>query len=254
MEFCFTGTSGAICSNENSNISFFVRSGQSLFLIDCPGDTALKAERCGVDIGELDALILTHSHPDHLYGLPQLIQHLLLTGRTRALRVTANRATAATGKALLALFHQDPDSLRFPVEWETVDDDDRLADPLSMVELFPVEHSIPTAGILFRDGDGSLLYSGDTGPGALEGRTGSGVTALIHEASGTTESEAHANRRAHCSARQAAQSAVALGAATLYLCHFADNSASYLEELRREAEEVFSGKVIIPDLYRWYTP
>jgi ribonuclease Z len=252
MELCFSGSSGATCNHGNSNVSFFCHTGSALLLVDCPGDLSLKAEKSGYDLMDLELLILTHSHPDHIYGLPQLMQHFILLRRSGKLRIAANPATAAAARSLLKLFHQDEELLDFPIEWIVTENSTVFKDRQLQVDLIPVEHSIPTSGVAFRTADTTVLYSADTGPGVLSRFAGLKPGVLIHESSGLSMDEKQINERAHSSARQAAAEALAVGAERLFLCHFSDNAAAHLDMLKKEAERVFAGEVLIPETFQRY--
>jgi len=52
-----------------------------------------KLRRAGVDPGALVAVVITHIHPDHAYGLPALIRNLSVLGRQAPLTSTVGRST-----------------------------------------------------------------------------------------------------------------------------------------------------------------
>lgn len=252
MDFCFTGTSGAVCSGSNSNVSLFVRTGTSFLLIDCPGDLPLKAERIGYDLLDLDLLILTHCHPDHLYGLPQLMQHFLLLERDRDLIIATNPSTAEKAKSLLDLYSLSEKDLDFTIHWKIINHGPVYMGTDLSVDLLPVRHSVPTSGVLLCSDRKKLLYTSDTGPGSLLSYSPFKPDVLIHEASGLSEKETLLNKSAHSSARQAGESAVYTEASRLFLCHFSDSSEAFLKQLKEEARRSFNDNVMIPEQFLIY--
>jgi len=56
-------------------------------LIDCAGCPMQALQKVGVDLSTLNHLIVTHRHPDHIYGVPVLVLGLWLCGRTAPLVV-----------------------------------------------------------------------------------------------------------------------------------------------------------------------
>ena len=78
------------------------------------------------------------------------------------------------------------------------------------------------------------------------------ATALVHEATGSDRDRRILNEDGHSTALQAGEAAEKAGVDTLFLCHFDVRQGLLPEELQREAQMSFKGKVIIPELYRVY--
>jgi ribonuclease Z len=252
MKLIFFGTTGAVQTADNTNISFSVTEETAAILVDASGSPCQYLLRIGIALSDFDALILTHAHPDHLHALPVLVQNLLLIKRKKPLHIICNRATEKKAKQLLELFSILPAMETFPIEWVCGGNltFDRI--PGMQVGLFPVNHSIQTSGIKISTASTSLIFSSDTAPSDRVITEASGATALIHEATGSDRNRKILNEDGHSTALQAGETADKAGVDTLFLCHFDVRQGLQSEELQREAQMSFKGKVIVPELYRVY--
>jgi len=252
MKLIFFGTTGAVQTADNTNLSFTVIDEQASLLVDASGSPCQNLLRIGAGVSEFDALILTHAHPDHMHALPVLIQNLLLVNRKKPLRIICNPPTETKAKHLLALFSLFPEEGTFPIEW--ISGENFTFDRITgmSIGLFAVKHSIATSGIKISTADASLVFSSDTTPSDSVISEAFGAAALIHEATGSDRNRSMLNEDGHTSALQAGEAAQKAGVDTLFLCHFDVRQGIPPEELQREAQKAFKGDVIIPELYRVY--
>ncbi|PIE33700.1 hypothetical protein CSA56_10250 [candidate division KSB3 bacterium] len=252
MKLIFYGTMGAIPTKENSNVSFAVTEGSSSLLIDASGSPTHSLLRSGINPLDLDALVLTHTHPDHLYAFPALIHSLWLMKREKPLLIVTNEETAVKARQLGEIFELLERKDLFPIEWNILDTGIIESIPGMRIELFPVEHSVVTSGVKCVTTSASMVYSADTKPSSHVIRAAKGATVLIHEASGSECHENALNAIGHSSARQAGETAQKTGVDTLYLCHFDPRHGIGPDTLQQEAQRMFQGDVMVPDQFRVY--
>jgi ribonuclease Z len=249
---CFFGTSGAIPSTESGNVSFVLRGKGSSYLVDASGNPVQSLMKAGVDPLELDAVILTHTHTDHLYALPSLFHTLWMMHRTKELQIFTNPNTKAKSLELLSIFRLKERTGLFPYRFIT--EPDHLLKNGETIELFSACHSVPTCGFWIAEGDARVLYTSDTSPlipGILDRYIGR-VDVLIHEASGLSSQEDSLNQAGHSSARQAGETARMLKANTLFLCHLPAEKKIQVA-LLEEAKGVFSeGVTQLPVPFHFY--
>ena len=69
----FLGTSSSIPTKDRDNTSFLFIHKDKVFLIDCPGSITQKLLKANIDYKKLKNIIITHQHPDHIYGIVSLI-------------------------------------------------------------------------------------------------------------------------------------------------------------------------------------
>lgn len=145
---------------------------QTSFLLDdvvCLDAGALTEALSLDEQARIRAVLVTHSHLDHVATLPFLVENLF--GRMRDPVEIA--APAEVIESLRRhLFNDDvwPDFSRLPdqrlptvsfraLEWNLPERVGGLT-----VTAVPVSHVVPTCGYLVSDGSGTVVFSGDTGP------------------------------------------------------------------------------------------
>jgi ribonuclease Z len=255
MDLCFFGTSGAIPTTEDGNVSFVLRSHKTAVLVDLSGNPVQNLLRGGIDPLTLDAVVMTHAHPDHLYAFPSLIQTLWLLRRVKPLVLLSNPPTAGKARKLLSLFNLGNRELMFELIWRN---EVNRAIPVSSfvrLTLFPVVHSLPTSGIRIDAGSSAVVFSADTAPCPALLEAARGCKALIHEASGPEERREQLNEAGHSTGAQAGEIAAQTGVEFLYLCHFdwsGDAADSAARQMKSEAQKKFSGSVVIPEIFCHY--
>jgi len=69
----FLGTASSIPTKDRDNTSFLFIHKDKIFLIDCPGSITQKLLKANVNYKKLKNIIITHQHPDHIYGIVSII-------------------------------------------------------------------------------------------------------------------------------------------------------------------------------------
>ncbi len=210
----------------------------SFFLLDCGGSPLHKLLKFGLEPSLLRGVLLSHHHPDHLYGLPYLVQGLWLLGRRKPLPIWALPEGCETVRKLMEAW--DWSDFRdfcgvecLPVEAREMAE--VFEDEFFEVVASPVDHLIPTLAFRVRSkvSGKAVVCSGDTAPSEKVVRLAEGASILVHESTGLYPG--------HSSAYQAGEVARKSGVALLILAHF--NPFADPEEMLREAEKAFGGPV-----------
>ena len=242
-KFIFLGTSNAI-SGENHENTHMVLVGESrMVLVDCPNSPFLRFQKAGVDVRALSDLILTHFHPDHVSGVPQLLMDMWLMGRRQPLNIHGLKHTIDRLESLMGLFNWSEWPDFFPVQFFRLPEQ-TLATVIDCEEFrilgSPVQHFIPTLGlrIEFMTSKKILAYSGDTEPCAQLVELAEGADVLVHESSGAL--------RGHSSAGQAGEAARRAEAGSLYLIHYPTGQFAS-GSLVAEAKQQFEGPVTLAE-------
>jgi len=233
------GSSNAIPDEVQENTHMLVKTGSRVILIDTASNPIARLGKIGIHYDDLTDVILTHFHPDHVAGFPQLLMGLWLQGRRKALDVYGFTHTISRVKKNVELydFKNWPDF--FEVVYHEVPEEEGvivLEDETVRVSGTPVKHLIPTLGmrIQFLKEDKSLVYSCDTEPCEQVVRLAEGTDVLIHEATGESVG--------HTSPAQAGEIAQKAGAKVLFLIHYSFSKQDP-GKLLAEAHSTFKGAV-----------
>ncbi len=231
-ELIVLGTAASVPDAEHDTIGYVLRGPGWAILIDCGGSPLHKLARLGIKRDELEAVILTHGHADHIYGLPMLVQGLWLGGREAALPIYGPSQTLDQARQLLELFQLAEREGLFQIQWKRIrlnEGQPVLSRQGIEITASPVIHGTQETVALRLDNPvagRSIVYSSDTEPSPALVRLAAGASLLIHEASGKVAG--------HSSPAQAAEVAREAGVERLALTHYpvADTD---LEHWRRQA-------------------
>ena len=151
-----------------------MRAGGRQFLIDCGSGVSQRLVAAGSSGAELDAVLLTHLHSDHVVDLYQLILSSWHQGRDRPQRILGPAGTRAFAEATMALWRAERAARiaweRRPstaaLELEVVEFAEGTAWEADGVRIaaFEVDHRPvqPAFGFLFETERCRVAFSGDT--------------------------------------------------------------------------------------------
>ena len=129
-----------------TGLAAFVGSEKRWVLVDCGEGTQQKIMQARLGIGELSAILITHGHGDHCFGLFGLMAQLSMAGRTKPLPVIAPPEVRKMVREVHAL---SKTHLTYPVEWQEPSAGLRikLGDELSCL-CVEMSHRAPSHGYL----------------------------------------------------------------------------------------------------------
>lgn len=250
MKINFFGINGSIHSAESGNMSFLVQSQQTSILVDCSGNPAQSLLLVACKPKDLDAIILTHAHIDHIYALPSLLHNLWLLKRKKTLTIFAEKSTLIIAQRLCAVFELEQKKGIFPIKWGNITDKSIQCKDITLTP-FDLAHNIPTKGLILVSDGKKVVYFADTKPLTKYPLLGFDAEILIHECGGTEENTEKLNKSGHSNARQAAEVAIRLRAKNLFLCHLPPEKKS-ITKIKIEARQYCLCPVSIPTLFSPY--
>ena len=245
--FAFLGTSGAIPSPARDTTSLVFVVDEGAVLVDCGGSPVQKLRRAAVDPLALGHVIVTHLHPDHAYGLPALVQNLILLERQTPLVVHCRPEHVEPLESLLKLFGVWERPGMFSLWVRAIGPGEGAhafeLGPL-VVRTSPVAHGAMPNFAVRADADGrGVVYSSDTAPCEAVVALARGADTLIHEA--TFPDRDRGRFGVHSTAGEAGAVAARAGVRRLILAHIEADYHDELDALADEARRRFGGVVEI---------
>lgn len=234
------GCDGSWPGPGGASSGYLVRSATTAVLLDLGPGTFANLQRLA-DPAAVDAVVLSHEHPDHWTDLYGLANHARF-----ALGRTALPVYAPTGLAERAHLTGSP-----ALAWHTVTDSTRLSFGDLTCTFRRTDHRAHGNETLAVRVDGagrSLGYSADTGPGWSLADLGPGLDLVLCEATFTS---GHEGTAGHLSGRQAGAQARDAGARRLVLTHRWPTVDA--AQVRAEAEVTFGGPVEQATIGKDYT-
>lgn len=239
MRLTVVGCSGSFPGPDSPGSCYLVEADGFRVLLDL-GSGALGALQRHVDLADIDAVLVSHLHPDHCIDLLGLY-----VARTYDPRRTFGRlpvhVPSGGGEHLARAYgraEQPGLSAAFDfVEWTA--GTHRLG-PLA-VTVARMAHPVETWGMRVEHAGTVLAYSADTGPCAALVELARDADVALFESSFEPGRDSHAPADLHLTAAEAAEAAARAGAKRLLLTHLPPWNDP--EVSRRDAQRAFSGAV-----------
>lgn len=103
IDVCLLGTGGMMPLDYRYLTSLLVRVNGKMILIDCGEGTQIPFRKVGWGVANLDAILFTHFHADHIAGLPGLLLTLQNAGRKEPLFLVGPSGLESVVKSLLVI-------------------------------------------------------------------------------------------------------------------------------------------------------
>jgi len=238
----------AIADLSHENVYLALDSADLKILIDCGGSPTTRIMRAGLNFTDLNGLIVTHHHPDHIYGVPIFLMNLWLLGRRGIFPVYGPSKALQLIHTTMQLYECEtwPDFLH--LEWHEiplVPDTPVVSGSVASVTASPVAHTVPTIGLRVTNLQTGrvLVYTSDTMRDPKVAHLARNADILIHEAAGAYHG--------HSTGADAARDASEAQAKRLVLVHYPSlrgNPTAILEE----AKSIFKGPTELAQEFEVY--
>jgi ribonuclease Z len=244
------GSGLAIPSADRDNIALALDTPAGLWLVDCGGSLFHRLLKLGLDPFRLRGVFLSHSHVDHMYGLPALLFHLKLAADLRGWRedhptvtIYGNRPAVDMARAVVRAYEIEVGQP--PVRWhELPQSEDHCFHEEGALTWFstPVAHSRPTLAAKAVLQGYSVVYSADTEPCDRLVRFAAGADLLLHECTVPEPLEGHSTPQ------QVGQVAARAGVARLLVIHYDPGHVFPIQETRALIRKGgFAGEILFAE-------
>jgi ribonuclease Z len=248
-EIVFLGTSGYLPTADRDNAAFLLKAGEATILVDCPGSVIRKILAAGAQPLDVDGVFITHVHADHVYGLPSLVQGLML--RDHVFRLFGSAATVDFCRQLLDLFGLREPKYRTRVEFVPLAPGETTA-VAGEVEAaaWGVPHQPSSLAFEFRAGGKGkrVVFSGDTSVHPALFEKSRGADALVHDCGAPSRffEEYPVLKSVHTSALDLGEWSERAGVRLLAPVHFLTELDFGIGEIEKEIRAHFTGRLILP--------
>ena len=274
MDITLLGTGGPLPDAHRAGPATLVRTGGVNLLVDAGRGVLMRLAAAGLGAAQVDAVLLTHLHSDHITDLGDLVTTRWITSFAPSpLRVFG---PVGTERHLEHLMDSLADDVSFrmahhpDLAWNppmVVTEVDLVGpeptevwrtetDPAVVVSAGPTDHRPvhPSIGWRVDDGSASVVLAGDTVPCEGLDRLTSGADALVHTVIRKDLIEQVPVQRLldildyHSSPQEAGETAQRAGVGTLNLTHFGPAPApGDLDQWTALAASTFGGTVVAGD-------
>ena len=253
------GTASAMpISDRNPSAQMLTVNGR-LFLIDCGEGTQKAMRKSHLSFLKVEAIFISHTHGDHLFGLFGLLNSMAMYGRTGKLDIYGPQPL---GNILNFYSNYFGEGTNFEIAYHPLNGKEPELVHTSKwvtVTAFPLKHKIDCYGYRFDEivterhrienpsyKAKSYAYCSDTMPFPELASWVRGVDCLYHEATYQDEMADKARARFHSTTIQAAECAREAGAGRLIVGHYSSRIVDF-EAYLAECKSVFPDTIAARD-------
>ncbi|MDH5558029.1 MAG: MBL fold metallo-hydrolase [Alphaproteobacteria bacterium] len=193
MELTLLGTGCPAVHAERYGPAQIVRHGNTTLLVDCGSGVTQRMAQAGIKGSEIDAVLLTHMHSDHIVDLFQLVISSWHQGRDKPMRVFGPSGTYRYVDGMVSLWQNEmeqrilherrPSAVALQTEVIEMTPDEVVEFGAMRVRAVEVDHK-PVRhayGYVFETNEAKLAISGDTRPCDALIEAARGADLLLHE-------------------------------------------------------------------------
>lgn len=235
MKLTLLGTGSAFPSSDRLQTGVYLETAESGLLLDCGSGVVHRLEQAGIDYRDVDSVLLTHHHLDHVADLPTLFKARILRDIVD-FTVIGPPGTHTVCEHLFAV-----DDLRekgnLQIEECSLEDFPRT---IKGHRIRAVETTHPKTCFAYRFGD-KLVVSGDTAPNQDVFSLADGVDTLVHECSFPDGIDSEN----HTTPSELARGLADIAVDRVVLTHLFPEAEGHLDAIRETVEEAIEAEVLV---------
>ena len=145
LDVCLLGTSGMMPLPERFLTALMIRHNGHSFIIDCGESTQTSIRMQGWSFKDIDVLMITHFHADHISGLPGLLLAMTNSDKTEPLIIIGPKGLRQVVNSLRVIAPE----ISFPIKFIELDSDSTFEFFGLRINAFKVKHGMPCYGYSF---------------------------------------------------------------------------------------------------------
>ena len=204
------GCSGTYSSPESACSSYLVQTATTTVLVDAGPGSSMELQR-HIDLAEIDAVVLSHEHPDHWTEMPTLYHAYRYILEMSDVPVFGTAGTKVVLDAVV------PNATIETFAWTTIDESSSVEVGDMTFSFSETDHPVETLAMRIESGGATIAYSADTGPDWSPTAFGAEIDLMVYET--TLSNELEGEDIPHVSGRQAGERASDAGIKRLVVTH-----------------------------------
>lgn len=257
MKISFLGTGSGTSTNRAHTAMVYDCDDGTRLLIDTSSGNSVgrSASALGITVDDIDQVLLSHHHPDHMSGL-LFVQFTRALNRQDAPALdvyltdeSLEWAIKMCSSAHLNVAEVDKDGAknsdgRQVMRWRVVKPGQQIdLGPTTTASCFPADHISGAVGWRVDSAGMSVVFSGDTRFNPELVKVSQDARLLIHEAFRTDAESEYADSHGHSTAGDAGRAAAQAGVAELVITHIDSGFDSNTQPLLDDAQKHFKGPI-----------
>lgn len=150
LELLFLGTGASVPSRDRATSCIAVRHGPDIILMDCGEGSQRQLMISPFSFMKIRAILITHMHGDHVFGLPGLLQTMSLAGRTEPLTVYGPKGIVS---GLGAMMSATEGETVYPLDVVELDGGELFTVRDLVVHAYRTQHGMDSLGFVIREPD-----------------------------------------------------------------------------------------------------
>lgn len=248
MKLHVLGSGSCVIDHEDRTPSAYVlEAGGKKFMIDTGTGSTKNLPEAGIQVDDLDAVINTHRHPDHISDLVPIVQDKVVRSfaqeESRVILYGPEGHREYLEDRMRHEMVESPDTIEenfgFGLEVVEIQDEIELSDNIVMAAI-PAEHGpegFHCLSLRIESPEGAIVFTGDTDYNEELEIFAEGADVLVTDCSKPDELKVEG----HMTPTESAEIAEKASVKTLLLSHLYPEIEDY--DIVSKAEEIFSGEV-----------